>query len=162
MTPDEELVLFDESKVPMSTQSSAALQLRGLLDELADALDAPDFQLVLKACLDKMFGQLSMSLDSAFISPSSSADSSDPSAATTSTITELPDRCVRLVKLLPRVAREASNIVNANPNEYIEVCTSLATAWRHSLTRWRSLYALFKSSRLSPQSSWLLKIHSPG
>lgn len=76
-------------------------------------MDSVDFKLVLKALLDSLYNQLSQSLDSVFLPI--------PRLNTSQVAVQLPQRQVKLVKLLPRASNEAHVLLNSNPNGYIDV-----------------------------------------
>lgn len=93
-------------------------ELRRLLNETSDCLDAPDCTLVRKLCLDRLFTHLVLSLETPF----RPALDAGPSAQG-SRFEDVTERTTRLASLLPTVARQSHVILNSMPNEYVQVST---------------------------------------
>ncbi|RUS28052.1 Peroxin-3 [Jimgerdemannia flammicorona] len=98
-------------------------EIRRLLDETRDFIDSPDFQTVLRSCLDEVF---SLFLPNTF---AKTFFPLDPPAFDVPKIREITrqeeeDRTVPVAvpfaNLLPAVSRQVHLVVNGTPNEYVK------------------------------------------
>jgi peroxin-3 len=94
-------------------------ELRKLLNETSDCLDAPDCTLVRKMCLDRLFSHLVHNLEAPFRPAQSDFGSSSYTQG--SRFEDITERSTRLASLLPTVARQSHIILSSMPNEYVHV-----------------------------------------
>lgn len=99
-------------------------ELRRLLNETSDCLDAPDCTLVRKLCLDRLFTHLVLSLEAPF------RPTQTDFGAQGSRFEDVTERTARLASLLPSVARQSHVILNSMPNEYVQVSSELGDRCR--------------------------------
>ncbi|KAI9354117.1 Peroxin-3 [Zopfochytrium polystomum] len=94
-------------------------QLKQLVDETRDFLDTPDFSAILKSCLDQSFDLLTKQLYPTFFGEED-LQPSNSNIVELKTSKEMP-----LAAALPAVSRLVNATLNADPNLFVEILSSL-------------------------------------
>ena len=96
--------------------------LRSLLDETRDFVESPDFAIVLRSCLDRLFAMLVSSLGHLFVDDAASLPPLPASASGLGQhrFSEVQEKKVKLAAILPALARCSHTVFNGLPNEYAE------------------------------------------
>lgn len=111
---DDEYETLSQGGIPESDLAyPVPAELRRLLNETVDCLEAPDCVLVRKLCLDRLFSQLVLGLEGPF-RPRENVHRG-------SRFEDVTERTTRLASLLPAVARQSHLVLNGMPNEFVEV-----------------------------------------
>ncbi|KAM0788638.1 hypothetical protein ACM66B_006108 [Microbotryomycetes sp. NB124-2] len=111
---DNEVETLREGGLPEEClRDPVPAELRRLLNETVDCLEAADCVLVRKLCLDRLFSQLVLGVEPPF-RPRASDDGRG------SRFEDVTERTARLASLLPAVARQSHLVLNGMPNEFVE------------------------------------------
>ncbi|KAK4046006.1 peroxin [Microbotryomycetes sp. JL201] len=113
-TSDDEIETLREGGLPEDgLRDPVPAELRRLLNETVDCLEAADCVLVRKLCLDRLFSQLVLGMEQPF-RPRAAEDGRG------SRFEDVTERQARLASVLPAVARQSHLVLNGMPNEFIE------------------------------------------